>query len=67
MTTQETWRYFVHDGLVFCPRQLAEIDVTTCATCDQLRAVDDEDGRLAIVCLPPPGDSAASRLRALLG
>jgi hypothetical protein len=66
MTTRETWRYFVLDGQVFCPRQLTEIDVTTCATCDQLRAVDNEAGRPSIICVPPPRDTTAGRLEALL-
>jgi hypothetical protein len=67
MTTSETWRYFVHDGKVFCPRRLADIDVGACSTCTYLRGTDNDDGRRAIVCLPPPGDTTRSRLAALLG
>jgi hypothetical protein len=66
MNTPETWRYYVHDDQVFCPRQRTEIEVGACSTCPDLRAVEGDAAHRTIVCLPPPGDTPEGRLRALL-
>jgi hypothetical protein len=67
MGTFETWRYFVRDGQVLCPRRGTEVDARSCRTCHRLRAIDDDGGRdEAIICDPPQGDTPAQRLQAML-
>ena len=66
MVTIERWRYHVHDGQVFCPRLRRETDVTTCESCDVLRAIVTEHGTTTVECLPPPGMTTAARVAALL-
>ncbi len=57
-----SWRYYVHDGRVFCPRLSADVDVADCSACIYLES-DPASGFVA--CLPPPGRSIAEMIEAV--
>lgn len=60
--TAGTWRYYVHDGKVFCPRRGADVDVAGCSGCTSLES-DPETGFVS--CLPPPGRSLSEMIDAV--
>lgn len=57
-----SWRYYVHDGKVFCPRRIADVDVADCSPCIYLES-DPTTG--SVTCLPPPGMSLSEMIEAV--
>ena len=57
-----SWRYYVREGRVFCPRRSADVDVAACSACIYLES-DPATGFVA--CLPPPGRSLSEMIDAV--
>lgn len=57
-----SWGYYVHDGNVFCPQRIADVDVADCSACIYLES-DPTTG--SVTCLPPPGTSLSAMIEAV--